>query len=565
MSAEFIKKKIIAMLFLMLSASFGIGDALAEKRLTYLEQGWDEQERTNFYTTPQGSFLIPLDWYFSLEQGDNTRLFSKKSNISSKYKYLFDSNNDQEYISVPLGFAVEPAPSGEMWMGYTCAGCHTGDVTYRGTRIRIDGAPTMADTQGFLIDMHAAIKDTLEDKAKFFRFAERITNQYDWAKYEKLREDLASYEANFAKFLQRNEAGMEYGYGRLDAFGFIMNELFAEELDFPDNAKTPNAPASFPFLWGTPSHDWVEWNGSANNPIARNVSEVLGTFGSVDLINPETLGNNTARTKDLIYLERLVAKLTAPAWPEKIFGQIDPAKAERGKTIYTAYRGDEPSCASCHALRGPEGNYPLTPPDENLFGAQFVVTHMTPLEYIGTDPTYALNFATRRPNTAGLAPFLPEPYTGLTELPAPLLLRTIVGLATSKGLDEIDPPLTDEELAAAIGYRIEAPDLPPYAPRNLLAYRARPLDGIWATAPYLHNGSVQNLYELLLPGKERKTTFYVGSRQFDTNKVGFKSQANANTSMLDASIPGNSNLGHEYGTTLSEQERWELIEFMKTL
>jgi hypothetical protein len=55
----------------------------------------------------------------------------------------------------------------------------------------------------------------------------------------------------------------------------------------------------------------------------------------------------------------------------------------------------------------------------------------------------------------------------------------------------------------------------------LSTYRARPLDGIWATAPYLHNGSVPNLYQLLLPAEQRITTFKVGSDQFDPVKVGF--------------------------------------------
>ena len=90
-------------------------------------------------------------------------------------------------------------------------------------------------------------------------------------------------------------------------------------------------------------------------------------------------------------------------------------------------------------------------------------------------------------------------------------------------------------------------------------------DGIWATAPYLHNGSVQNLYELLLPANKRKTKFYVGSRKFDTKLVGFKSKQRRYTSLLDVSLPGNSNLGHEYGTSLNKSERWALIEFLKTL
>jgi hypothetical protein len=119
----------------------------------------------------------------------------------------------------------------------------------------------------------------------------------------------------------------------------------------------------------------------------------------------------------------------------------------------------------------------------------------------------------------------------------------------------------------------------------LLAYKARPLNGIWATAPYLHNGSVPTLYDLLLPAKLRLTrqalpgagefrpeTFGVGSAQFDAKKVGFLTDPAANPTTFrvrDAAtgepIPGNYNSGHDNGTTLSEQERLELVEYLKTL
>lgn len=97
-------------------------------------------------------------------------------------------------------------------------------------------------------------------------------------------------------------------------------------------------------------------------------------------------------------------------------------------------------------------------------------------------------------------------------------------------------------------------------------YKGRPLDGIWATAPYLHNGSVPNLYQLLVSG-ERKP-FYVGSRQFDPKHVGFDTEDTSGT-FLDTSIPGNLNTGHDnttYGGALDmDKEVWPLIEYMKTL
>ena len=57
----------------------------------------------------------------------------------------------------------------------------------------------------------------------------------------------------------------------------------------------------------------------------------------------------------------------------------------------------------------------------------------------------------------------------------------------------------------------------------------------------------------------------MGSMKFDPKHVGFKSKDKENTSLLDTTLPGNSNQGHDYGVTLSKDEKWALIEFMKTL
>jgi hypothetical protein len=113
-----------------------------------------------------------------------------------------------------------------------------------------------------------------------------------------------------------------------------------------------------------------------------------------------------------------------------------------------------------------------------------------------------------------------------------------------------------------------------------LKYKARPLNGIWATAPYLHNGSVPNLWELLKAPKDRVKSFWVGSRKFDAKHVGFESDRGESGTDKnkfcvnescdngpDAKIMlGNSNLGHDYaGGQYTDEEKWEIIEYMKTL
>lgn len=99
-------------------------------------------------------------------------------------------------------------------------------------------------------------------------------------------------------------------------------------------------------------------------------------------------------------------------------------------------------------------------------------------------------------------------------------------------------------------------------------YQAVPLDGVWMRAPYLHNGSVPNLRELLEPVENRSKVFYRGYDVFDPVNVGFDAQS-ADAIRLgfkfDTSIKGNGNQGHLYGTTLSAEDKSALIEYMKTI
>jgi len=100
-------------------------------------------------------------------------------------------------------------------------------------------------------------------------------------------------------------------------------------------------------------------------------------------------------------------------------------------------------------------------------------------------------------------------------------------------------------------------------------YANQPLDGIWLRAPYLHNGSVPTLRDLLEPVEKRPAKFYRGYDVFDQKKVGFTSDVPENAGRhffeLDTKIPGNGNGGHSYGTNLSPADKEALVEYMKTL
>ena len=104
--------------------------------------------------------------------------------------------------------------------------------------------------------------------------------------------------------------------------------------------------------------------------------------------------------------------------------------------------------------------------------------------------------------------------------------------------------------------------------RKTAGYTAVPLDGIWLTGPYLHNGSVPSLADLLEPVDARPKMFWRGNDLFDAERVGFVSageEAERVGTPLDVVKPGNSNAGHTYGTTLSSDEKRALLEYLKTL
>jgi hypothetical protein len=237
----------------------------------------------------------------------------------------------------------------------------------------------------------------------------------------------------------------------------------------------------------------------------RNIAQAIALGADFD---PDTLASSVL-PENLHQLETVGRKLQPPAWPEDLFGAIDRARAERGRLTF------ETRCAGCHARET-----------------------LVPLETVGTSPARATNFAL----PLGGRPF-PE-VLGETAQKAEAALFAAHHL----------PP----ERAAPL----EVPD-PVW--RSTGAYLARPLAGVWATAPYLHNGSVPTIYDLLLPARQRPARFPVGHRDFDPRKLGFTTDVARPQFVLDTTTHGNSNQGHEYGTDLPDDGRWDLIEYLKTL
>jgi len=532
--------------------SGGADSPLMRETVTFLDQGWNTEDRQMFYHTTQGTRVIPYKWFLALERTGLSRQPFLADEIVERYRLIPDPNTTNNPDRLPIGLVKEVAPDGE-FIGVTCAACHTGQIAFNGAKIRIDGGPAMHNINGFFREMFEALSATAVNPLKFRRFSKTVLGERDnLGERGRLRSQMtATLKTTFAVVIKgelKHLYPTEEGFGRLDALGRGGNLVLARAIGDDRNFAVANAPVGFPHLWGTPSFDWVQYNGSIQQPMARNIGEALGVNAPVTLKgNPDDLFQSAVNVQNLHLLEEQVKKLTPPRWPEEILGRFDKDKAGRGEALYARH------CAACHESR-------LAPPNE--FGKQFLRINMFPLNVIGTDPTDATNFNKRVARTGQLA----LPPVGLPPtVTAASALEAVSSRIAERKYDELRiSPEKQIEMNGFRANRIRAP----------LAYRARNMDGIWATAPYLHNNSVPNLYQLLLPAARRDTKFYVGNLEFDPGVVGFKTAKFTGGFEFHTSVAGNSNAGHEFrdgprgksviGPLLTDAERWAIVEFLKT-
>ncbi|MEP1209573.1 MAG: di-heme-cytochrome C peroxidase [Rhizobiaceae bacterium] len=602
-----------------------------------IPQNWTCEERQQFWFTDQGSQIIPLSWFLHLEQKGSSTKFSDPANMD-KYRYLPQKMTKLNPDKLPIGFTRGNARNNDdykaisnNWLGMTCAACHTGQVEFEGAKILIDGAPTMGDLEMMMQDLVMAMRETSEDEDKFDRFASNVlaastlNGDGGTGDEEELHDQLDLMVAVRHEWNERNKGDSRYGHARLDAIGAIFNETAATALNVPQNRSSANAPVSYPFIWDTPQHDKVQWNGSVTNAgpgaLGRNVGEVLGVFGYLDLNTSRLLkiGHKTSvDVENLGRLEQLLWKLQSPLWSDTKLPRINEGLALKGKAVYREL------CGSCHR----EIN--RTDPDRRIKAVMFPIENPRDANdpnALNTDPTMAVNFLKKtaaahrltklssnrnarylrifskgekfeRANRDNIPKAKILGYSVLGTITRAFIEDPLVTLRAMKAGQEPDIAaiynqlqerleqrleedlLSDagkiKELLAMLnemGERIEPPNDGLVAAKcfpdgNLPCYKARPLNGIWATAPYLHNGSVRTMRQLLLPASERQDSFMVGTREFDASAMGFRDDGDFT---LDTSLPGNSKTGHDgpiYGNMRLKENPEELnalLEYLKTL
>jgi hypothetical protein len=597
--------------------------------LICLDQGWSDDQRNWWYTTSQGSRLLPLSWALALELPSSAEQSIEKflsDKTMRRLGYLTNPVSSTNPFGLPLGFAVDEDTSSDSelmcdtfpascrdglmrdkWVGMTCSACHTNDIEYGGKRFRVEGAPTLADFQGLTEEVFSALRATLDDQSKFDRFARDVLK--DRASDDTtraLRNQLAEQVAWQERLRAINQSGVRYGHARLDAQGHILNKVVLT-IKAPDqifNVRA-DAPASYPFIWNTAQQSRLQWNGIAENggpplfidgkpvpagPLARNTSEVIGVFAHLETHKGTALAEgykSSLRLRPMVQLEDQLATLKSPRWPQDILGPIDEAKADRGQVHFDA------RCKSCHQ---PLGWDDLTTKIEVV---------MEPIQSVQTDVFLACNTFLHRAKAGNFEGqiSLSDQVIGPEDFTRHMLGNSALGAIVHKLITLDSEPLRNSVRSGRVSK--PAPPAAEYLPdvsdkqkkaqaqecigkdNELLAYKARPLNGIWATAPYLHNGSVPTLYDLLLAetvqnvrtasanrggGGTRPETFGVGSHEFDPRKVGFNTDPAKNPTTFRVRkeqtgepIPGNFNSGHSYGTDLTEEQRYELVEYLKRL
>jgi hypothetical protein len=368
------------------------------------------------------------------------------------------------------------------------------------------------------------------------------------------------------------------GYCRTDALGRGVNGVFG-----PFDRRNINptyGPVSYPPLWYTHDYDWVQSPATIRQPLGRNVTEAWGVNVRVQLTGPDRWGTS-ASLADMFWMETLVSILKAPKWPEDVLGPIDPERAERGRRLFNdavwanalpaseaelktdpaaLIGGPNPNrpttgyCARCHAPA-------LAPP--NQFGKSYYQLPLYRMNVMGTDPADADLFNARKVYTG----VVKDAYENQDVVGIGPALSVAVGSVLQKWFQEHNVSQACQTIME--GYRETSYRAP-------LAYPARPLDGYWATGPYLHNGSVRTIYQLLSPVEERSKKFWIGTRVFDPVELGFKDEQVEGAFLFDTSLKGNSNAGHEFrnapigtqgviGPSLSRDERLDIIEYLKVL
>jgi hypothetical protein len=508
-----------------------------------IDQNVDKATLLRYHHTDQGTRLLPAAWLAAIEKPDGSGKVMDPDDLR-RYGFIIDDvqKSPANPYGWPLGFTVSDAKdnNGVSVAGVTCALCHTGQIDYKGKAVRIEGGQAMVDLYSFADFIAEAFIATATNQAirnKFFTDA--IAAGYPADRMEKDFGDAVAYlGALKSKQPGTKITGTDGGPGRVDAVQAIANRAFGTDLMIPTNQRDTVSPVSYPFLWDIWRLSWLQYNGfMPRKAVSRNIGEVIGVFAKTNIVNDKGELNaeperwrTSIQLDNLLWMEDTLEKLHAPTWPSDVLGPIDQAKADSGKQLFTSH------CSGCHGIKElPDDVWDVT---------------VVPLEHIGTDPNQATKWAG---NTYDLS------ILGLgKEATASVGVPAAVNAIRRQLYADNKTPADEQEGDATV-----------LAP---CGYKARPLIGVWATPPFLHNGAVRTVFDLL--SETRPATFKTGSREYDPVNLGYIDDQGLGGMVFDTSLAGNSNVGHWWtddtarpgriGPKLSDDDKYAIIEFLKS-
>jgi hypothetical protein len=582
--------------------------------------GLSAEQKETFYHLSQGAEILPWTLLTAVDDAESNKPFVENL---ARFGLMPDAARS-DGLPVGLTVATNPFTFGMEFAGITCAACHVGELRHGGRAVRVDGAPNMFNMQLFYSQAVDAMTKAASEPDKRWRALKRLGRQ-DYERYgifapvvrpatlvvyganvlmhrDRLDARLELISVIAAAKKQRDEAHPTSGFGRLDAFDGTRNFLFTRlrtadpeggfevnrenlvKLDaavkFPPLWSRKEAepdpveglgvqPSHFPRVWGFKDYDWVEWTMNTNTVMERNITETLGA-GATVILDPGRTGSlfeSSIPVRNMHELEWLAYYIDPPRWSAEVFGAINPELAAKGEGIFRS------RCAGCHEY---DNSRRTATGLMSLRGLQ--------PETVGTDPTVALRISCPVPDTGPLA----IPLTTFSAKQSELLKEcahvkpgeafeghsfavtvqaAVDGIKqkayAAAGVDAAgQAKMEDFDRRGKVVWRDTLLETAaPYGP-----YAARPLYGIWAAAPYLHNGSVPTLYDLLLPPAQRPATFALGGREYDPAKLGFvvDTACDRKDCLVDTSRTGDGNGGHLWGTDLSEPDRMALLEYLKS-
>lgn len=546
-------------------------------QLLYLDQGIDEQSSIRSFYRSEGSQIIPAKWYFNLEvagsRQDLQEVFENFGLVRNNPSVLESQLNPQR---LPIGLTVSHHPTTAKlydagnWVGINCAGCHTSVIRIAGQDVIIRGGSALFNLQTFAQTIKDSVSGTLSDEEKFERLARRL--KVDEQERLLLRHHLETYLQDFSRTTQRDQRYMArngtettFGPGRIDGIGTINNQTTCEMsaqlgdpvltklFNRPENCQSSQQMTNIPFIWGSPQQYWAQLDGSVHSSLGRNWGQSAGTFAK-SWIEARPDGRPAFRTTTdldgLVELEKYLKLVKAPTWNSlvkaKLARPFDQNLLARGEYLYEA------NCIQCHAT-----NPNFTPP--NMFGNSF---NEVWIGTVGTSDILLRGNYERRSRVADFLIPLVRAKFGAESVDANGMTYAWIYRALIVGA-QIREEFTERGLTPQQQAQVTNcldPDVFQYQ----VGMKARSLEGAFLTAPFLHNGSVESLDELLMPAAERKREFYVGCRNYDLVSLGFNcDEHDTGAWRYDTTLEGNSNQGHEYGVDLSPVDRLALLEFIK--